>query len=173
MAIHIIIDGYNLIRQSGDLGALDAKEIRLGRDALIDRLVIYKRMKGHRISVVFDGMNASSPTARQTRREGIDIIFSSMGELADTVIKKMAAREKERALVVTSDREIESYAHAQGANVISSPAFEDRLLMARYVEQKGDTEETDGGWIPTTRKKGPRRKLSKRNRRAMVKINKL
>ncbi len=40
MPIHIIIDGYNLIRQSSALSVLDNQDIQLGREALIDQLLI-------------------------------------------------------------------------------------------------------------------------------------
>jgi hypothetical protein len=173
MPIHIIIDGYNLIRQSSTLAVLDDQDIQLGREALIDQLAAYKRLKKHRISVVFDGQNAPTISTRRDRVKGIDIIFSSMGELADTVIKRMVSAEKERALVVTSDRDIQSYASAHGSNVVNSPVFEEKLTMAGYMMLKGEEEDGSEGWIPTTQKKGPRRRLSKKARKNRAKINKL
>ncbi|KAF0122132.1 MAG: hypothetical protein FD151_935, partial [bacterium] len=38
MAIHIIIDGYNLIKQSPVLSKLDQMDIEKGRNELIGRL---------------------------------------------------------------------------------------------------------------------------------------
>jgi len=173
MPIHIIIDGYNLIRQSSALSVLDDQDIQLGREALIDQLAAYKRLKRHRISVVFDGQNAPTISTRRHHVKGIDIIFSSMGELADTVIKRMVSAEKERALVVTSDRDIQSYASTHDANVVNSPVFEEKLTMAGYMMLKGGEENGSEGWIPTTQKKGPRRRLSKKARKNRAKINKL
>ena len=173
MPIHIIIDGYNLIRQSSALSDLDEQDIQLGREALIDQLAAYKRLKGHRISVVFDGQNASTTYSRRDRVKGIDILFSSVGELADTAIKRMVSGEKERAIVVTSDREIESYASARGANVVHSPEFQEKLTMASYMALKGKEENGSEGWIPTTQKKGPRRRLSKKARKNRARIHKL
>ena len=46
MSIHIIIDGYNLIRQSNRLSILDLQDIQLGRDALVDMLAAYNQKKG-------------------------------------------------------------------------------------------------------------------------------
>ena len=173
MPVHIIIDGYNLIRQSSTLSVLDDQDIQLGREALIDQLAAYKRLKGHRISVVFDAQNAPTISTRRHRVKGIDIIFSSVGELADTVIKRMVSAEKERALVVTSDRDIQSYASAHGANVVNSPVFEEKLTMASYMMLKGGEEDRSEGWIPTTQKKGPRRRLSKKARKNRARIDKL
>ena len=173
MPIHIIIDGYNLIRQSPTLSLMDDQDIQLGREALIDQLTAYKRLKGHRISVVFDGQNAPTVASRRDRIKGIDIIFSSLGELADTVIKKMVAAERERALVVTSDQDIAAYASAHGANVAASSVFEEKLTMAGQMMIKGEADTNSEGWIPTTRKKGPRRRLSKKARKNRAKIKKL
>ena len=68
MSLHIIIDGYNLIRQSKKLGDLDLQDIRLGRDALVEMLAMYKKFKAHRITVVFDG-TGSCPSYPQRDRQ--------------------------------------------------------------------------------------------------------
>jgi predicted RNA-binding protein with PIN domain len=173
MSIHIIIDGYNLIRQSRKFRPIDHADIALGRDALIDSLVAYKRLKHHQITVVFDGAAAPDCGPRQDNIRGIRIRFSRAGELADAVIKRMAAREREKALIVSSDREIIDYAEGCHAASIDSMDFEERLEMADYLEAKGGQEEEHNGWRPTTKKKGPSRRLSRRKWRNRSKISKL
>ena len=176
MAIHIIIDGYNMIRQSPELSQWEDVDIQHGREALIDWLAAYKRQRPHKITVVFDGSNAPAASARRDQIKGIAIHFSRSGETADAVIKRMARQEKERALVVTSDREIIKSAAAHGAATISSPEFEEKLIMADHMGADIiATDETDDGpgWKPTTKKKGPRRRLSKQKRRNKLKIRKL
>jgi len=153
MSIHIIIDGYNLIRQSSSLSLLDHQNMQLGREALVDLLVKYKRIKHHKITVVFDGTNAVS--------------------FSDLVIKKMAAGEKEKALVVSSDRDVADSAYLFGAAVIGSIEFEKKLEMAAYSDGAGFDDEDKGGWVPTTKKKGPSRRLPKKKRRSKAKIKKL
>jgi predicted RNA-binding protein with PIN domain len=74
MSIHIIIDGYNLIRQSNSLSDLDRQDIQLGREALLDMLAAYQRIKRHMITVVFDGTNAPPFSQHENRVKGI--IFS-------------------------------------------------------------------------------------------------
>jgi len=173
LPIHIIIDGYNLIRQSADLGRLDRMDLQTGREALLDLLAGYKRFKAHNITVVFDGTRAPGFTPDRDRYKGIAVVFSHRGETADQVIKRMAAREREGALVVSSDREVTNFAQSRGAAIIDSPAFEQRLQLAGYLDAKGMETEPDAGWKPTTRKKGPRRRLSKKARRSKAKIRKL
>jgi predicted RNA-binding protein with PIN domain len=174
MSIHIIIDGYNLIRQSPTFSELDLADIQAGRDALIDTLADYKRIKRHRITVVFDGAGAPHGSLGRENVKGIAVRFSSPGESADTVIKRMAGREKERALIVSSDREIIRHAELHGAAAMASPAFEEKLVQAAYVTTKGaDSASESSGWRPTTRKKGPRRRRSKKERRRRRKTGKL
>lgn len=173
MAIHIIIDGYNLIRQCASLSELDRIDIQSGREALIDMLAAYKKVKRHKITVVFDGINAPSFSPHQDRVKGILVKFSHNGESADTVIKRMAQREKEKALIVSSDLDIVDFAASKGAATINSLSFEEKLNIASYYDMKGIESEDDKAWIPTTRKKGPKKRLSKRKRRNRIKTKKL
>jgi len=173
MSIHIIIDGYNLIRQSGYLSNLDLQDIQLGRETLIDMLAAYKKIKAHRITVVFDGTRAPGLLRQRDRQKGIAILFSHRGESADEVIKKMAAGEMQKALVVSSDQEIVRSATSSGAATISAIDFENRLNLAGQIDGMGSDRDDHAGWTPTTKKKGPGRRLSKRQRRNKAKIRKL
>jgi predicted RNA-binding protein with PIN domain len=173
MAIHIIIDGYNLIRQSTTLSTLDQQDIMLGREALVDMLAAYRKIKPHRITVVFDGCNSPVFSPQRNRQKGISMRFSRSGESADDVIKRMAHKEREKALVVSSDREVADSATASGAATISAQEFEAKIEMAAYYDSPMGEDEDSQGWTPTTRKKGPPRRLPKKMRRNRMKIKKL
>ena len=173
MPLHIIIDGYNLIHQSATFHEFHAADIERAREALVDALAGYKRLKSHKITVVFDAWNAPPGSTRKDRRKGIHVRFSSTRETADHVIKRMAAGEREKALVVSSDREIVNYAESQGAATISSPLFEERIHLASADMADETDPSIHSGWLHTTKKKGPRRRLSKRQRRNRLKLDKL
>jgi len=173
MSIHIIIDGYNLIRQSRSLSDVDQIDIQRGREALLERLSDYGKVRKHRMTVVFDGSGAPSFSTPTDRFRGIDIRFSRRGESADTVIKKISNRLKEKALVVSSDRDIIDHAVLQGAATISSQEFEKIITNTSTNIAGHDETKDENGWIPTTKKKGPRRRLSKSARRSRLKIQKL
>ena len=173
MPIHIIIDGYNLIRQSPELSRLDHHDLQAGREALVAHLAGYKKIKAHKITVVFDGTRAPGLKLERDHQKGIAIVFSRQGETADSVIKRMADREREGALVVSSDREVTAFAQSRGAAIMDSPSFEQKLMLAGYLETKGGEEAPESGWKPTTRKKGPRRRLSKKARRNRARTRKL
>lgn len=173
MSLHIIIDGYNLIRQSASLSRLDEQDILLGREALMDKLAAYRKIKHHPITVVFDGQNSPAFAQQRRRQKGISIRFSPKRTSADEVIKRMACREREKAMVVSSDRDVIDYAAACGAATISAQQFEAKIDMAGHFDGHDDETDDNKAWTPTTKKKGPARRLSKRQRRNRSKIKKL
>jgi len=173
MPIHIIIDGYNLIRQSRSFSDIDHRDLQKGREALLESLADYRRIRKHRMTVVFDGSGAPFYSTVTDRFRGIEIKYSRRGESADTVIKKMADRLKEKALIVSSDRDIVDHAVSRGAATIRSREFETIMVNTPHQLSGHDSRPPEDGWVPTTKKKGPHRRLSKSARRSRLKIQKL
>ena len=173
MPVHIIIDGYNLIRQSARFAAIECRDLQQGREALVEALAAYRRLRHHPVTVVFDGTAAPGFSQRRDRWRGVEIRFSAYGESADTLIRRMAATERDRALVVSSDRAVTQTAAGYGAAIIDSADFERRLVMALAMEGADTDGDASDGWVPTTRKKGPSRRLPKRQRRHSARLGKL
>jgi predicted RNA-binding protein with PIN domain len=175
--MHIIIDGYNLIRQSDTLRRFDKSSLEEGRRALIRFLLPYQQTKKHRITVVFDGWRTGSPMEERDREGGMDIIYSRRGEKADDVIKRMAGSSGEETLVVTSDREIVSFVERRGSTAISSRDFEAILVMKSWEDDEpsgmtgGSADDDDE--TSNHRKKGPARRLSRRERDYQKRLRKL
>ena len=167
--MHLIIDGYNVIRQSQELQLLDARELEAGRTALLARLEAYRQHGRHKITVVFDGWLGGNLQETRERRQGMMVIYSRRGEKADEVIKRLLAVERQRAVAVTSDREIQDWAKLQGAAWISAGQFEMEHLLAREPGT-GEEPEEAGGHRP---KKGPARRLPKEQRRRQQRLKKL
>ena len=176
MAVHIIIDGYNFIRQAMSFRFLQSRDLRQERDLLVDSLVRFKRGRSHGVTVVFDGTRAPFDLPRKQVQQGVEVVFSPPGQTADATIKQMAAREREKALVVTSDREISDFVLRRGAAVIGSADFE-RLLSTAWSRNGGepsaDETDDDAGWPGTTRKRGPSFRLSRKERHLKNRLNKL
>jgi uncharacterized protein len=173
LSIHIIIDGYNMIRRSRVLGE-GAGDIQEERERLIDFLSRYRKIRSHDVTVVFDGADAPSFMPRRDHVRGVGVVFSRRGESADSVIMRMSSAEQERALVVSSDRAVADFAASKGSATIESHRFEARV--ARVLSDGPGDEDDGAGRTPArglTRKKGPGRRLSKRNRRSRIKIRKI
>ena len=113
--MHIIIDGYNVLKQ-----ALGNKTISDGqRRAFINMLGKYAEKKNHHIVVVFDGGPDAWPS--QEKDHGILVVYSGIQQSADDLIKK-ALIQKPHVLLVTSDNELKAAAK-HGTMVIDSLEF--------------------------------------------------
>ncbi len=170
--MHIVVDGYNLIRQSSEFRRFEQRGLEAGRKYLIERLSLYKKVRGHAITVVFDGWDRGPSTEERTREKAITIIFSRRGEKADDVIRRMASQEGKTLLIVTSDRDLAYAAARFGATIISSHRFEENLIQADFgsFTEKEDPEKRT---VSSTKKKGPSKKIPKYKRANLSKLTKL
>lgn len=176
MSTNIVIDGYNLIRQSAYLSALESISLEEGRKGLLRLLSAYKRAKGHSVTVVFDGWRSDNFGQSRDRIGGVNVIYSERGEKADDVIKRIADKMRGKVVVVTSDRGIASFAERRGVAVVTSPEFEIKVRDGSPATDTG-TEICDGdedaGERAGTKKKGPSRRLSKKERKKRSALKKL
>ncbi|UCG20805.1 MAG: NYN domain-containing protein [Deltaproteobacteria bacterium] len=176
MAVHLVVDGYNLIRRSPTLSGAEELSLEHGREALVEKLRQYKRIKGHRITVVFDGADKVTLAEEKTQQKGIKVIYSRRGKTADSVIRRICRDQGEKVVVVTADGELAKYAESCGSVVMPSEEFEAKIEMSFYANLKGLEGEDEGeGWSPVkgTSKKGPARRLSKKDRKRRKKWKKL
>ena len=175
--MHIIIDGYNLIRQSAALRRFEKFSLERGRQALISSMASYNKRHLHRITVVFDGWEGGGEMEERDRQEGIEIIYSRRGEKADDVIKRLVQAISTETAVVSSDRDIAIFAGRRGATAISSPDFEAVLNRAttqhsgtgQWNGEEMEEEETTGG----RKKKGPARRPSRKEKNLLAALKKL
>jgi hypothetical protein len=151
----IIIDGYNLIGiQHNDLGREREKLVRL--------LSEYKKIRGHDITVVFDGWKDGRGKEATLVTGGVKVIYSGVGEKADSLIKRIIGGERKEWIVISSDREIESFAWSKDSVPVPS------ALFASVLENIGNS--FSGAYEPLyedeepLRKKGSPRKLSKKEK---------
>ena len=160
--MNILIDGYNLIRSDPDLSVAEAKGE--GVSALLHALRLYRKAKGHRLTLVLDA--GPHPEESRANMEGIPVIYSGHSQSADDVIARLSAKQGSGATVITNDRELTGRCRAVGAEVIGAGEFAEKLLEAALMQGGGPFEEEEQGWDFTTRKKGPSRRLPKAKRRA-------
>jgi predicted RNA-binding protein with PIN domain len=175
MPLEIIIDGYNLIRQSDSLSRLDAQNLEQGREVLLERLAIYRAVRGHPITVVFDGWGGFNLSSTRTRDKGITVIFTAQGQTADEWIQARV-RKVQYGAVVTSDREIQQHAECFGLAAISSPEFERRMEAALASTTDGDMmdeEEWEEEELAQAKRKGSAWQLSKKEKKRRAILKKL
>jgi predicted RNA-binding protein with PIN domain len=132
-------------------------------------LAAFRQQHRHKITVVFDGWLGGDLKESRDRHQGMLIVYSRRGEKADEVIKRLLTADTQRAVVVTSDREIQAWAQRVGAAWITAAQFEMQHLLAPAGGTEDAPEEAEGRHL----KKGPARRLPKAQRRRRQRLNKL
>ncbi len=169
--MHLIIDGYNLLHAGRSLVQLNPIELQWRRDRLIDQLSAYRKFKQCEITVVFDGWQGGWPTEEKEMTKGVEIIFSKVGEKADEVIKRLAKERGSAVTVITSDRDISRYAERMAVAVIPSDQFSEKMERAFTKAEEDLKNGEDEG--REQKKKGPSRRLSKKEKRKLATLRKL
>jgi predicted RNA-binding protein with PIN domain len=176
LALHLIIDGYNLMGAARGGGLNPGVDLEFSREALLKRLHTFRIRKPLRITVVFDGKEAKTTWES---RAGIRVAFAGGRGRADEAIAGMVRGNPQGVVVATSDRALAENCRRMGAAVISSQELWGRLERALGYREAGlelpkeDSweEESLGGW--GSKKKGPARRLSRKERRQARKLRKL
>ncbi len=167
---HILIDGYNLIGTSH-------KNLEKARNDLIQRLSKYSSLKGHDITLVFDGWKNGQGVETKMRIGGVNIIYSRLGENADFVIKKILSKSTRAWIVVSSDREIADFADKNNQSPITANEFEGKLHSILYMTDGEETEESlkydEDIDLRPARQKGNPWKLSKKQKKKLQALQKL
>lgn len=116
------------------------------RDQLIATLSSFYPWCWQRIIVVFDGQNYS-----WLEVEGIEIVYTSEKETADTMIEKLSAglSQHYQVLVATSDNEEFRAASALGARAISAATLTEVMNECRddYREKTANADPVKGVMI--------------------------
>jgi len=160
---YIIIDGYNLI-------GIYHKDLKKQREMLIDSLIEYRKKKGHDITVVFDGWKTGEAQENHSVIGRVKVIYSRIGEKADSVIKRIISYDRCGWIVVTSDRDIADHAWASGSIPVSAEDFINAI--ERESPSHFDEKENDEEYSEPQRKGNPR-KLSKKEKAISRALSKL
>jgi len=136
---------------------------------LIDSLIEYRRRKGHDITVVFDGWKTGESRQNQSVIGGIKVIYSRVGEKADSVIKRIVSSDRREWIVVTSDRDIADHVRSCGSIPVRA---EDFFKATERKTSSSPHEEDDEDYFEPRRKGNPR-KLSKKEKALKKALSKL
>jgi hypothetical protein len=174
----ILIDGYNVIRNTPGLVAAHERSAAAGREALLAHVVAAYRHTPHTVVVVFDGDGASQRTAAVPRSGRIQVIYTARGHTADDTLVRLSAEAVatgKQVKLVTRDAELRQRADNLGAQSARPEQLADRLNQpSRDVAKKHQHRravraqwENDLGDEDSRReKKGNPRKAPKRRRGA-------
>jgi predicted RNA-binding protein with PIN domain len=139
-AMPYLIDGHNLIPKlpHGNLQSMD-DEIEL-----IQKLQTFCQRTGKKIEVYFD--QAPAGQARSQRYGNVKAHFIRQGRTADAaMISRLRAlgKDAQNWTIVTSDRQIASFARSVHAKVLTSDRFVSLMLSQASTEGSGPEESSD------------------------------
>jgi predicted RNA-binding protein with PIN domain len=101
----LIVDGYNVIRQTPPYKAIAEDDLDASRLALVSDVAAFSHGE-FRATVVFDGHLNQGSDGQPHAIGGVTVIFSRFGHDADSVIESLARTAREAGddvVVVTSD----------------------------------------------------------------------
>ncbi|MCD6165448.1 NYN domain-containing protein [bacterium] len=126
----ILVDGYNLLHRAKDLREVLIENIEAARQLLIDKLISYKARRQVAITIVFDGRQVGMPLQQQVH--GLTVVYSQPPQDADTVLRALICREKNRrkTLVVSSDKSVAEFAKTMNAETMLAEEFYRRFLQS-------------------------------------------
>ncbi len=169
----ILIDGYNVIKNTPDLQAVERHSLAAARDALVRKLSAKYRHTPHQVVVVFD---AQQPRQTEEHVQRVKLIYTCQGESADAVIARLAKEQtgqQQTVVVASNDQEVRSAVVEAGGQAASSADLAahlnapPRLLAqrARYRQEvQRRLEARDQEYDASQRLKGNPRRPKKRRR---------
>ena len=100
----LIVDGHSVIFQWPDLTLQHAKRTAVARESLVRMLTGLQDNTDWHVAVVFDGTGTKTTEATSGPR-GIQVLYSTADQSADSVIERLAAKYAERyeVTVATDD----------------------------------------------------------------------
>ena len=142
-----LIDGNNFLGYSSPLNR-NAPE---NRQNLIFKLLKFQQIKNTRIILVFDGSPDLDLIEKPVKYKRFSILYPHLGENADERIKEIILKQTDRRrfYIVSSDRELRSYAKSKGIKALKCEEF-DRELRKALKEYKKAREEDKNVSTPSS-----------------------
>ncbi len=129
-----LIDGNNFLGFSFPGEPREAENKR----TLIRRLLAFQRQTRSKIILIFDGRPVEDLAEIGSQKNKFEIINPAEGETADSVIKDILSRQTDlrKLFVVSSDRDIKTFAAAKGARPITNEEFNAELRKVLKVRKE-------------------------------------
>ncbi|MFH0753252.1 MAG: NYN domain-containing protein [Candidatus Omnitrophota bacterium] len=146
MSRHLLLDGYNVLKQTPEFARQLDRSLEEGRQALM-RFIRERRPQGsgrNRLTVIFDGQFAmGGMDPRQALSTDVRVIFTQ-GASADDHMRQMVedAKEPGQIICVTNDRELAIICRHRGAVTWSVEDFiargykRESLAAARLAQHR-------------------------------------
>ena len=139
----LLIDGYNLLHESGLLGrGRGPQQLERARSALL-RFLENSLDEAERAAtiVVFDAKNAPHGVPRASRHAGIEVLFAAEHAEADDLLEELIRADSapRQLTVVSSDHRLQRAARRRKAKAVDSDRWYARRVRERNLPQSRST----------------------------------
>jgi predicted RNA-binding protein with PIN domain len=102
--VRILIDGYSLLHEWGELAPGRPRHSEAARNELIHLLTQYQDATGTPVTIIFDGQGGRTRFTKEPESH-VEVLYSSSGRTADALIERAAHRFQAygEVLAVTDD----------------------------------------------------------------------
>ncbi len=132
----ILVDGYNIIKNTEAFLAAQRQSLSAARDALVKQLVNRYRHTPHQVVVIFDGQG---PRETEEHTQRIRLIYTCAGETADSVIARLAheaTHQGKTVVVASNDWEVREHVERAGGQAGRSHELTAQLNRAPHLLQQ-------------------------------------
>lgn len=142
---YLVVDGYNIINYWEPLKKLKDYRLEDARDALVDLMQGYGKLKNLSVIIVFDAYN-NEEMAREEEVGGIKVVYSGKNQTADSYIEKFIyeLHPLHEVTVATSDFMLQKMILAGGGIRISARELEKEVEFALRSNMKKISREQSG-----------------------------
>lgn len=136
--VRILVDGYSLLHNWPELIPGCAPHSAKAREALVQKLTLYRDVTGTPITIFFDGGGAPKGTPKQTSTPELEVLFSRAGQTADQMIERAAHRFAPygEVLAVTDDNAERDTVISLGG--LASSCFNFRVTVENTLSELED-----------------------------------
>ncbi len=156
---YLLIDGYNIIFAWENLKEIAKDSLEAARNALIERISVYKIFKNCEIIIVFDAYKVKGNRGEIEQDKGITIVYTKESQTADAYIEK-AAKELTKnynVTVATSDGVEQLIIFSSGAYRMPASHLEDEVINVekniKALMEQNNTETDASGFLKVLEEK--------------------
>ncbi|MCR4922791.1 MAG: TetM/TetW/TetO/TetS family tetracycline resistance ribosomal protection protein [Lachnospiraceae bacterium] len=130
---YLLVDGYNIIHASKELGELAGRDLKAARDRLMDILVDFQGYRKEIVILIFDAYMVSGGKERVFNYQNIDVVFTREAETADQYIERTTHEKSKKNKVTVASSDLVEQVIIMGAGAIrmSAADFWNEIKLTR------------------------------------------
>lgn len=134
----LIVDGYNIIFAWPEFEKIKESGMDHARAKLVSVLADYAALVGQKIILVFDAHQVKNAVERTETVDGIEVIYTRLGETADSLIERLVGGllDRGKVYVATYDQAEQVIVFGRGAYRLTPGELRAEVRQAKKDSQR-------------------------------------